>query len=304
MSPDPARIGTRASALAKAQVAMVADEFRELGLEVEVVTISTQGDRARSKGSMMLERGAFVKDLEFALLRGEIDLAVHSAKDLPVEVADGTELAAFPPRGDARDALVSRGGVPLSALPKGARVGTESPRRQAFLRMERPDLAVEPVRGNVDTRLARLDAGERDALVVAAAGLERLGLAARIAEAFAVARMVPAVGQGALAVQARAGDPWAERARLIDDRRTRTAVTAERAFLAAMGGGCRAPFAAHARWAEDRLVIEAAALRPDGGVILRDQLEGVAEEPESLGVRVAELLLERGAAERVGEGAA
>jgi hydroxymethylbilane synthase len=304
MSPDPARIGTRASALAKAQVAMVADEFRELGLEVEVVTISTQGDRARSKGSMMLERGAFVKDLEFALLRGEIDLAVHSAKDLPVEVAEGTELAAFPPRGDARDALVSRGGVPLSALPKGARVGTESPRRQAFLRMERPDLAVEPVRGNVDTRLARLDAGERDALVVAAAGLERLGLAARIAEAFAVARMVPAVGQGALAVQARAGDPWAERARLIDDRRTRTAVIAERAFLAAMGGGCRAPFAAHARWAEDRLVIEAAALRPDGRAILRDQLEGVAEEPESLGVRVAELLLERGAAELVEEGAA
>jgi hydroxymethylbilane synthase len=304
MSPAAARIGTRASALAVAQVALVAGEFRELGLEVEVVTMSTQGDRARSRGSMMLERGAFVKDLEAALLRGEIDLAVHSAKDLPVEIANGTELAAFPLRGDARDALVSRGGVPLSELPRGARVGTESPRRQAFLRMERPDLAVEPVRGNVDTRLARLDAGERDALVVAAAGLERLGLAGRIAESFTVARMVPAVGQGALAVQARAGDQWAERARLIYDHGTRTAVTAERAFLAAMGGGCRAPFAAHARWSEGRLAIEAAALRPDGRAILRDLLEGAEEEAESLGVRVAELLLERGAAELAAEGVA
>ena len=304
MSPNPARIGTRASALAMAQVTMVADQLRELGLEVEIVTISTQGDRARSKGSMMLERGAFVKDLEAALLRGEVDLAVHSAKDLPVEIAGGTELAAFPPRGDARDALVSRGDVPLSELPKGARVGTESPRRQAFLRIERPDLAVESVRGNVDTRLARLDAGERDAVVVAAAGLDRRGLAGRSAVAFSVARMVPAVGQGALAVQARAGDRWAERARRIDDRRTRSAVTAERAFLAAMGGGCRAPFAAHARWSEDRLTIEAAALRPDGGAILRDRLAGAEEEAESLGERVAQLLLERGAAELAAEGAA
>ncbi|HET6361382.1 MAG TPA: hydroxymethylbilane synthase, partial [Gemmatimonadota bacterium] len=185
MSPAPARIGTRASALAMAQVTLVAGRLRELGFEVDLVTISTQGDRARSKGSMMLERGAFVKDIEAALLGGEVDLAVHSAKDLPVAIAGGTELAAFPPRGDARDALVSRGDVPLSDLPAGARVGTESPRRQAFVRLERPDLTVEPIRGNVDTRLARLDAGERDALVVAAAGLERLGLAGRIAETFA-----------------------------------------------------------------------------------------------------------------------
>lgn len=304
MSLAPARIGTRASPLALAQVDMVAGRLRELGLEVDVVTISTQGDRARSQGSMMLERGAFVKDLESALLRGEVDLAVHSAKDLPIEIAGGTELAAFPPRGDARDALISRGGVSLSELPEGARVGTESPRRQAFLRMERPDLAVEPVRGNVDTRVARLDAGERDALVVAAAGLQRLGLAGRIAEAFAVARMVPAVGQGALAVQARAGDPWAESARRIDDRDTRTAVAAERAFLAAMGGGCRAPFAAHARCSEGRLTIEAAALRPDGSAILRERLAGAEAEAASLGVRAASLLLERGAAELAAAGAA
>ncbi len=304
MSPGPVRIGTRASALAMAQVSIVAGRLREIGFDVEVVPVSTQGDRSRSEGSMMLERGAFVKDLEAALLRGDVDLAVHSAKDLPVEIAAGTDLAAFPPRGDARDALVSRGDVPLSELPAGARVGTESPRRQAFLRLERPDLAIAPVRGNVDTRLAKLDGGELDALVVAAAGLDRLRLSGRVAEAFDLDRMVPAVGQGALAVQARAGDPWAARARRIDDRHTRTAVTAERAFLAAMGGGCRAPFAAHAIATDEELTIEAAALRPDGGAIVRDRLAGSEGEAVSLGERVAALLLGRGAAELAAEGAA
>ena len=287
-----------------AQAGLIAGRMRELGFEVEVVTIRTQGDRARSKGSMMLERGAFVKDLEAALLRGEVDLAVHSAKDMPVEIAGGTELAAFPPRGDARDALVSRGNVPLSDLPPGARVGTESPRRQAFVRMERPDLALEPVRGNVDTRLARLDAGERDALVVAAAGLARLGLAGRIAETFAADRMVPAVGQGALAVQTRSADPWTERVGRMNDRPTRAAVTAERAFLAAMGGGCRVPFAAHARCSGGRLTIDAAALRPDGGVILRERLTGSEVDPAGLGARAAELLLAQGAADLAAEGSA
>lgn len=304
MTSVTARIGTRGSALALAQTAIVAGALRGIGVPVEIVPISTQGDRSRSRGSMMLERGAFVKDLEAALLRNEVDLAVHSAKDLPVEIADGTELTAFPPRGDARDALVSRGDLPLSDLPDGARVGTESPRRQAFLRLERPDLAIEPVRGNVDTRLARLDAGELEALVVAAAGLARLRLTGRVAEAFAVTRMVPAVGQGALAIQARAGDPWAGRAGRIDDRGTRLAVIAERAFLRAMGGGCRVPFAAHAHWSEGRLTIEAAVLKPDGGAVLRDRLTDSGEEPVELGERVAERLLERGAAALVSEGAA
>jgi hydroxymethylbilane synthase len=170
--------------------------------------------------------------------------------------------------------------------------------------MERPDIAVEPVRGNVDTRLARLDAGEREAVVLAAAGLVRLGLAGRIAEIFAAERMVPAVGQGALAVQTRAGDAWAERASPMDDRPTRIAVTAERAFLAAMGGGCRAPFAAHATWTNGRLTIDAAALQPDGGRVLRDRLTGSGEEAAALGERAAELLLARGAADLAAEGAA
>lgn len=279
-----------------AQTTLVVERLRGLGLEVETVPVSTHGDRARSDESMMLERGAFVKDLEAALLRGEVDLAVHSAKDLPTKIAEGTTLAAFPPRGDARDALVSRNGSRLADLPRGARVGTESPRRQAFVRLARPDLIVEPIRGNVDTRLARLDAGEIDALVLAAAGLERLGLAGRIAEALPVARMIPAVGQGALAIQARAGDSWAERVREIDDWGTRMELTAERAFLSAMGGGCRAPFAAHASWSRGELAVEAAALRPDGGAILRDRLVGSDEDAVAIGGRIARRLLERGAA--------
>jgi len=295
MSPPPARVGTRGSALALAQTALVVDRLAALGVEVETVTIKTGGDRAQSDGSMMLERGAFVKDLEAALLAGEVDLAVHSAKDLPVEVSPGTVLAAFPLRGDARDAVVTRDGARLEALPPGSRVGTESPRRRAFVRLERADLVVAPIRGNVDTRLAKLDAGEVDALVVAAAGLERLGLAGRIAEALPVARMIPAPGQGALVVQARAGDEWAERVRGIEDWGTRMEVTAERAFLRAMGGGCRAPFAAHASWSRGELAVDAAALSPDGRVILRDRLLGADEDAAAIGERLADRLLARGA---------
>jgi hydroxymethylbilane synthase len=296
-----ARVGTRGSALALAQTAIVVARLRALGLEAEAVTISTQGDRARFGGSAMLERGAFVAEIEAALLGGDVDIAVHSAKDLPTDLSPESILAAFPPRGDARDALVTRDGARMADLPSGARVGTESPRRQAFVRHERSDLRVVPIRGNVDTRLAKLDAGEVDALVVAAAGLERLGLADRIAEALPVARMIPAVGQGALAVQTRADDPWAERTRPIDDWGTRAEVTAERAFLRAMGGGCRAPFAAHASWSMGELAVEAAALRPDGGAVLRDRLVGPDADAKSIGERLARRLLGRGAASLAAE---
>ncbi|HUF88708.1 MAG TPA: hydroxymethylbilane synthase [Gemmatimonadota bacterium] len=295
MTVAVARVGTRGSALALAQTALVVERLAALGIEVELVTVQTSGDRAQSDGSMMLERGAFVKDLEAALLAGEIDLAIHSAKDMPGDVPPGTVLAAFPIRGDARDALVTADGSRLEQLPSGSRVGTESPRRRAFIRYERPDLEVVPIRGNVDTRLAKLDAGEVDALVLAAAGLERLGLAGRIAEALPVARMVPAPGQGALAVQAREGDPWAERAREIDDWGTRLEVVAERAFLRAMGGGCRTPFAAHASWFSGELAMDAAALAVEGEEILRDRLIGPDEEAAALGERLARRLIDRGA---------
>ena len=295
MSSAPARVGTRGSALALAQTALVVARLQRLGLAVETVPVSTHGDRASPDGSLMLERGAFVKDLEAALLDGTVDLAVHSAKDLPTEPTAGTTLAAFPPRGDARDALASRNGARLADLPPGARIGTESPRRRAFLRLARADLAVEPIRGNVDTRLARLDSGEVDALVLAAAGLERLGLGGRIVEAFSVTRMIPAVGQGALTIQARTGGRWAERVREIDDWATRMEVTSERAFLAAMGGGCRAPFAAHASWSRGELAVEAAALHPDGEAILRDRIVGRDEDAVAIGERLARRLLDLGA---------
>ena len=301
MNARPVRVGTRASALALAQTGLVVERLAALGLEVETVTIRTSGDRAQSDGSMMLERGAFVKDLEAALRAGEVDLAVHSAKDMPTDIPKETVLAAFPMRGDARDALVTRDGSRLVDLPAGSRVGTESPRRRAFIGLERPDVVVAPIRGNVDTRLAKLDAGEVDALVVAAAGLERLGLSDRIAEALPVARMIPAPGQGALAVQARAGDPWAERAAEIDDWGTRMEVTAERAFLRAMGGGCRAPFAAHASWFQGELAMDAAALSPAGTGILRERLVARDEEAGALGERLARRLLDRGA-ERLADG--
>jgi hydroxymethylbilane synthase len=288
------RVGTRASALARAQTEHVAERLKASGLRVETVLIETSGDRSASD-SMMRERGAFVKELEAALLSGRVDLAVHSAKDLPTDIPEGTVLAAFPRRGDARDAIVTRDGSRLAELAAGSRVGTESPRRGAFVRHERPDLVVVPIRGNVDTRLEKLDAGEVDALVVAAAGLERLGLVERIAEVLPVQRMVPAVGQGALAVQARKGEEWADRVRGIDDWASRMEVTAERAFLRAMGGGCRVPFAAHASWFSGELAIDAAALAPDGSRVLRDRLIGRDEDAVALGERLAGRLERRGA---------
>jgi hydroxymethylbilane synthase len=301
--PEPLRLGTRASALAQAQTRLVADRLRAAGWEVEPVEVRTSGDRSQRDRSLPLARGAFVKELEGALRDRRVDLAVHSAKDLPTEEAPGLVLAAMPPRGDARDALVTRDGSVLAGLPERARVGTESPRRRAFLLLERPDLRVVSVRGNVDTRLARLAEGLCDALVLAKAGLDRLARTERIAEVFEPERMVPAVGQGALAIQARAGDPWLEELLFLDDPETRRAVSAERAFLQAMGGGCRAPFAAHARLEAGGLTVQGAALDPDGRRIVRDVVRGPAEEAVELGRALAGALLEHGAAALAAGGA-
>ena len=289
-------VGTRGSALALAQTGLMVEELRGLGHDVEVVTIRTEGDRAQKDRSMMLGRGAFVKELERALLDGEIDLAVHSAKDMPTDPVAGTTIAALPAREDPRDALVSAGGERLEDLAAGSRVGTESPRRRAFLLLRRGDLEVKPIRGNVDTRLAKLDAGEYDALVVATAGLVRLGRAGRVVHRLDPETMLPAVGQGALAIQMRAGDPLTDAVATLDDADTRAAVVAERAFLRAMGGGCKAPFAALAEIRDDRLSIDGAALDPDGRKILRERLDGAPASGAELGERLAESLLSRGAA--------
>ena len=240
----PLRLGTRGSALAVAQSGTVADALRALGAEVELVRIRTEGDQ-RPPDTAWGE-GAFVGALEQALLSGTVDLAVHSAKDVPTTEDPRLAIAAFPRREDPRDALVGREpGVTIDSLPEGARIGTDSPRRSAFLLAHRSDLRPHPLHGNVDTRLRRLDEGETDALVLAVAGLTRLGLAERISEILPPTIVTPAPGQGSLAVQCRADDPatlaWVRR---LDDPETRAAVEAERAFLRASGGGCRAPIGA------------------------------------------------------------
>ena len=289
------RIGTRGSALALAQARLAAGRLETAGWRIEIVPIRTGGDRAQTDPSMMLSRGAFVAELEHALREAVVDVAVHSVKDMPAEDPDDLALVAYLPRGDARDAVVSGSGSGLAALPRGARVGTESPRRRAFLLRDRPDLEIVAIRGNIDTRLAKLDRGEVDALVLAAIGLERLDLAGRISERLAPERMLPAVGQGALAVQVRAADSRAPELAGLDDPATRQAITAERSFLRAMGGGCRAPYAAHAVSDGGKLILEGAALEPDGLEIVRDRLVGAASEGERLGARLAATLLGRGA---------
>ena len=253
--PRPLRLGTRASALAMSQSGLVADALRARGVAVELVTIRTLGDE-RPPDTTWGE-GAFVGALETALLSGEVDLAVHSAKDVPTTEDPRLVIAAYPPREDPRDALVGREpGLTLDGLPAGSRIGTDSPRRGAFLRAHRPDLRVHPLHGNVDTRLRRLDDGETDALILAVAGLTRLGLATRIGQVLPPEIVPPAPGQGALAIQCRTDDrvtrSWLTG---IDDPATRAAVETERAFLHASGGGCRAPIGGLARVADGEVVL-------------------------------------------------
>ena len=253
------RLGTRGSQLALAQSGLVADALRALHAEVELVVIRTTGDDRPP--STTWGEGAFVMALEAALLEGRIDVAVHSAKDVPTAEDPRLAIAAYPVREDARDALVCRDpSATLETLPAGAVIGTDSPRRAAFLRARRPDLVTRPLHGNVDTRLRKLAAGEADALVLAVAGLSRLGLAERITEVLPESVALPAPGQGALAVQVRADDPVTRPlAARLDDTATRAAVEAERAFLRASGGGCRAPLGALAEVDGPTITIRGAA---------------------------------------------
>ncbi len=297
------RIGTRGSALARAQTRLVSRALEAAGWETEEVVVRTAGDRSPDASPAELGRGAFVAALERALTDRSVDLTVHSAKDLPTGDRPAVTVIAYPPRADARDAIVTRDGEPLASLPPGARVATSSPRRRAFLLSERDDLNVVPIRGNVDTRLAKLDRGDVDALCVAAAGLDRLGLASRAAERLAPARMLPAVGQGALAVQIRNEDEDLEGdLSSLDDPITRRAVTAERSFLGAMGGGCQTPLAAYAICEDDQLTIDGAAIDPAGGQAFFDRSTGPIDEAARIGSQLAERLLANGADVIVGVG--
>lgn len=289
-------IGSRGSQLALWQARWVAARLLELGVKTDLKIIKTTGDKITDVPLAKVgSKGLFTKEIEDALLAGEIDLAVHSLKDLPTVLPEGLTLAAIPERESPYDALI---GHTLESLPKGARVGTSSLRRSAQLKAARPDLQIESVRGNLDTRLRKLDEGQYDAILLAAAGLRRLGWGERIAELMDPEMMCPAVGQGALAIETRAdgGDAFRACARL-DHADTRSAVTAERAVLAALGGGCQVPIGAHAVVEGTRLRLRSIVIHPDGHTMLTDVCGDGTENAAEIGAASAERLLAKGARE-------
>ena len=292
------RVATRASELALAQARQVADLLaRALGRPAELVPIKTEGDRLALVSLTKLGgKGLFVKEIQDALLEGRADFAVHSAKDLPAVLPAELALVAFPERADPRDALIARErGATLASLPAGARVGTGSLRRAAQLRARRPDLEIAPLRGNVPTRLRKLESEGLDAVVLACAGLERLGLAERIDERLAPEILLPAVGQGVLAVEARAGGALAREAGAITHPATAVRWAAERAVLVRLGADCNVPLAAYAELTARGTLRLRALLAATGGTrILRAELEGAPAEAAQLGARAAEAILREG----------
>ncbi len=298
------RLGTRSSALARWQAQWVADQLTASGIEVELVPISTRGDTSdRIKIDDIGSPGVFTKELQRALLGDQIDLAVHSLKDLPTDAVEGLELAAVPHRESALDVLISGEGLAFAELPQGAMIGTGSARRRAQLLHVRPDLEMRDIRGNVDTRIRKLEDGEYDAIVLAHAGLLRLGLGERVTEYLQPNVMLPAVGQGALAIEIRAADS-ATRAAVepLDYAVSRRAVLAERALLAALGGGCLAPVGAWARLQSDgRLRLDAVVLSLDGKRRIAASDQAAAEDWLRLGTDVADQLKGQGALELIAQ---
>jgi hydroxymethylbilane synthase len=283
-------IASRGSQLALWQAHWVQEQLAALGHPSRIEIIKTTGDKITDVPLAQVgAKGLFTKEIEEALLEGRADLAVHSLKDLPTELPAGLVLAAIPAREDARDALVGRR---LADLPAGARLGTSSLRRAAQLRKVRPDLRIEPVRGNLDTRLRKLDAGQYDAIMLAAAGLKRLGWEDRIAEILPPGVVCPAVGQGALAIESRTGLLTCQP---LNHQPTERAVTAERALLAALGGGCQVPIGAYATVAGDRLSLQAVVVSPDGVDLVRDRSEGSAADAQRIGRELGDALLAAGA---------
>ena len=289
------RIGTRGSALALTQSRWVAGRLEELGWNVSLEIIRTAGDSMSEIPTGEIDvKGLFVTEIERALAAGKVDLAVHSMKDLPPEMLDGLKLAAVPKREDPRDVLIGRTARELGALPEGAVVGTSSPRRKAMLLAMRPDLAIADLRGNLDTRLRKLDDGQFDAICLAAAGLNRLGLADRITEYLDPSVVVPAAGQGALALQVRSADEAvASAVAQLHDEASGLAVSAERAVLGALGWGCSVPLGLLASADGQKICLAAALCSLDGRTVVRERLCG-AERAEELGKEMAERLLSSG----------
>lgn len=302
----PIRVGTRASVLATTQSQLVADQIAErLGRPVRLVEISTEGDRSQAAGTPLAggsSTGVFVSALRDALLDGRVDVAVHSLKDLPTYPAEGIALVAIPGREDPRDVVVARDGLTLGELPVGSRVGTGSPRRAAQLHALGLGVEVAGLRGNVDTRIRKVRTGEYDAIVLARAGLARIGRLDEATEVLDPLQMLPAPGQGALAVECRDDDDLAAQLReALDDPRARAAVEAERAVLATLEGGCSAPIGALAEVVEgddgEELWVRAIALSPDGGLSVRRSATGDPADAAGVGDRLAQEMLADGAAD-------
>ena len=292
------RIGTRGSALALWQARSIAKALRDLtGADPEIVIIKTSGDKFQETSfSQIAGKGVFIKELEDALLEERIDLAVHSMKDVPTELPPGLTIAAIGKREDVRDALLSSSGATLATLPQGARVGTSSLRRQSQLLHARRDLRTIELRGNVDTRISKLKRGDYDAIVLAKAGLDRLGLSENITEVLPQDVSLPAAGQGAIGIEARAGDSATLGVLVgLEDAQTRYAVNAERAALAGLGGGCQVPIGAWGRVEGGKLLLDVAVLSPDGAQRLWEKDSGSLAEAEAIGQRVARKLRDSGA---------
>ena len=296
------RVGSRESPLALTQTEEILSLLRGrfADVEFEVVRMSTRGDRNATAVLTSLGRGAFVKDIERAVLEGEIDFAVHSAKDVGPDIPDGLRILPVGERQDARDVLVSKSGLLLMGLPAGTRLGTGSPRRKAQIKALRPDVEVMPIRGNVGTRLEKARGADYDGVVVAAAGLARLGRLSEATEFFSVDSVTPDVGQGTLVAEFRQDDE--EVGMMLSSvvlEETAGAFRAERAFLGGIGGGCTAPVAAYGETDGQRMRMYSMAATPDGGRIVRSQIEGDVSEAEEMGRRASKALLEEGASEIV-----
>jgi hydroxymethylbilane synthase len=288
------RIGSRGSQLALWQAHHISALLRERGHDVELEIIKTTGDKITDVALAKVgTKGMFTKEIEEALAEGRIDLAVHSLKDLPTELSQGFEIAAVTTRENPRDAFCSRKYETIEDLPRAARVGTSSLRRQAQLKAVRPDLDIHPLRGNVDTRLRKLEAGEYDAIILAAAGLNRLGKTQLVKQVIPAEVMCPAAGQGALGIEIRAGDSGTrQHLAFLDDAAARATTTCERALLNKLGGGCQVPIGAFAEQRDGRLHLEAIVADADGSKVLRESRDG--SDPVQLGESVGEILLQRG----------
>lgn len=304
-STNTLRIGTRTSPLSLAQTDEVLTQLKAASpnIRIEVVPLNTEGDRNKIAPLLSMERGMFVKALEVALLSNEVDVAVHSAKDLPSELPDGLTIGAITRREDPRDIIVNKWGLPLEELPEGARIGTSSPRRVAQLKRVRPDISFIPIRGNVGTRLEKAQGSDYDGVVLAAAGIVRLGRQGEISQYLTSEVCLPDVGQGALALEIRAED---EETRSlvagVDHRSSSLAVRAERAFLNAMGGGCTVPVAAYAVIENGQIVMSALAATPDGANIVKESDSFSESDPEGAGEKMASMLMSMGAREILAAG--